>query len=263
MNRSVAVAIALSHVAAQAVASQTAEQLLSNEGLKPVAEAPIACAGAAVIVGWESQTIPKIRARSNFAARSGDVTFAGKTFSYQSKNGGEWGSTLTVRRRGQEPKVILRDSDVMWLLPIGEVLYVFTGIQHLGLDQGAVHAIDRYDSAPTIRLVSLLPAAPLAVTSFGGTDSFLIASSRAVFEIRASRSLQVHTMNQFWFEQPTSVIRLNGDLIVGLCSGAAVVHIPWLANVAPSREAVATVRYFSARPNNKLQRTRGGSFGEQ
>jgi hypothetical protein len=263
MNHSIAAAIALSLVAAHAAAAQTAEQLLSNEGLKPVAGAPIACAGTAVIVGWESRTKPKVRVQSSFAARSGDVNYAGKTFTYQSKNGGEWGSTLTVRRRGQEPKVILRDSDVMWLLPIGEVLYVFTGIQHLGLDQGAVHAIDRYDSAPNIRLVSLLPAAPLAVTSLGGTDSFLIASSRAVFEIQADRSLQVHTINQFWFEQPTSVIRVNGDLIVGLCSGAAVVHIPWLTNAAPSREAVATVRYFSARLNNKLQRTRGGSFGEQ
>jgi hypothetical protein len=262
MRRSGIAAITLSLIVPSAVVARTAERLLANEGLVPVAEAPIACTGAAVMVAWESRTAPKVRVESNFSRHPSDVHFSGKTFTYQSKNGGEWGSELAVRRRGQESKVIYRGSDVLWLLPIEDVLYVFSGTQHLGRNSGSVHAVDRFDSAPSIRFVTLLPAAPVAVTSQGGTDWFIIASERAVMELRADRSLEVYTFNQFWFEQPTSAIFVDGDLIVGLCSGAAVVHIPWRTDAAPSREAIATVRYFSSRPNNKLQRTRGRGFGE-
>ena len=119
---------------------------------------------------------------------------AAQSAQYEAKNRGEWGGELSVRWPDGSTRSLIRDN-TRALVPIGEQLFVFTGLAHLIGDTGAVWVVDDFDRAPRASRVTLLPSMPELVSIDPMSGEFLMVSSHAVmvpiatFGGRVSRAL--------------------------------------------------------------------------
>jgi hypothetical protein len=82
---------------------------------------------------------------------------------FDAEDHGEWGGSLIVTRITGDKKTLTHENTKGFLQHNG-ALYAFTGLAHLTMNTGVLYRIDSPDSAPRLSVVTLLPAAPMAVT---------------------------------------------------------------------------------------------------
>jgi len=169
----------------------------------------------------------------------GRQSIQGKRFTYEADNRGEWGGDLNVREGGGPKRSLVR-GNTQDLITLSDDLYVFTGLDHLGLSYGAVDIVENYDSNPNSRPLTVLPEAPAVValdTNWGG---FLAVSPLSVSLVTPNGSLHVIMARHAYLPSPNSVMSMGeADILIGVCGGVAWIHAPWRMHFPPDRDPVA------------------------
>jgi hypothetical protein len=191
---------------------------------------------------------PVISGRAS-AAQTFQTSLRGKRFEYASENRGEWGGTLRARDGRNKPRVLL-EANVIHLLPAGDDLFVFDGLDHLGVDFGAVHIVADYDSAPRERLFTQLPGMPTAIAMDPKTRRIAIVTEFSVSEIWGNRYYTLLTARHFRFPRATSALVAWPNMLIGHCGGVALLEFPWRRNRPPAPDGtdqITIVTYWTRR----------------
>ena len=170
------------------------------------------------------------------------LSFEGATNTYIGTDRGEFGGGLEVIFPNGTSNSLLEDN-VQALFQIDESLYVFTGLAHLSLDDGAIYRIDAYDSrTPQVSRITLLPSAPSVVIlreRSNGFRFFTIVSSSAILTFDfTGESLSLVTGNQFWSTlYPNSAGAIDNTILIGARSGVILIEERF--------EVAKSVRFFT------------------
>ena len=165
-----------------------------------------------------------------------------------SVNKGEWGGHLSVVGSDGNEHILIRDN-IVQLVQEQDELFVFTGLAHMGSAQGAIYKITGNREDVSAEKVTLLPGAPQVVTverNERGYLTFLIVTNDGLLSFNPkSGEMKILAIDQFWHGlYPTSAQLLDGQLIVGMRSGVAVVSIGQRLGIGSSPRVTKT-RYFS------------------
>lgn len=162
---------------------------------------------------------------------------------YEGTNRGEWGGTLTAIFADGTRRELLR-KNVVSIMPSGDALLVFTGLSHLMTNHGHVHRIVNPGHAPSLRLVTLLPDAPLAVvhdTSKTRIDRFFLIGGFSLTSLTVDREdddLETQIWKELWAgKSPRSAVFVKNHLVIGSFSGVAIVDLDDMS-----------LRYFAPKP---------------
>jgi hypothetical protein len=161
---------------------------------------------------------------------------------------GEFGGSLSVSQGPAKPRVML-DANVIHLLPVGDDLFVFSGLAHMGLSVGAVHRIENYDSAPVLQLFTLLPAKPDVIAMEPKTQRIVAVSEISVSEIWGG-FYNVITARHHRFPHATSALVSWPNFLIGHCGGVALLELPWRRHRPPAldhSDQITIVSYWTRR----------------
>jgi hypothetical protein len=159
-------------------------------------------------------------------------------------NRGEWGGNLSLIDSNGTPHILIR-KNVVQLIQEEDALFVFTGLAHGGNVQGELYKVTRNKKGVSAEKLTLLPGAPEAVATDRndrGYFAFLIVTNDGLLTFRPQTSeMKVLAIDQFWNGLfPTSALLLDGQLIVGMRSGVAVI-----SGQLRSGGRIKEIRYFS------------------
>jgi len=153
------------------------------------------------------------------------VTFDAGAFRYIGINKGEFGGGLYVGE--VDDKNLIFRGNVVALMPVGNDLYIFSGLCHLAFSGGAVHVIRNYGKPSPPTQITLLPDAPLAVSRdqyWDDRPSFAIAGCASLMIFVPDSALGVPVYDAFWASlYPNSIVKYNDHYVIGMRSGVAVV----------------------------------------
>ena len=182
---------------------------------------------------------PELVTASCPSRQEGRTAIQGIRFSYEADNRGEFGGDLNVRD-GKGPARSIVGGNVHTLIPFGKDLYVFTGLDHLGLSYGDLDIVENFDSAPKARHLTATPEAPQVVALDSSWGGFLIVSSLSVSVVTLGGSLHVIMARHAFLPSPNSVLSMGeADILVGVCGGVAWIHAPWRRHLPPNPDPAA------------------------
>lgn len=154
-------------------------------------------------------------------------------------NRGEWGGALLwYSADGRFVKKLL-DDDVVTIVPRGNTLTVFAGLNHFCLDDGrAIELVDARDAFHVERSVELGSAPRVIVTEADG--ALLIAASRGLLRLTPDLRVEVVLATHWGMFAPVSVaVGRDGTVYVGMRGVVAEVRLTsqppsetWLSPVA-------------------------------
>lgn len=225
------------------------ERQLRAQGMVPM-EAPPACSqDDSNPRYWVSGDIAKpVIALTRRDQAGGQTSLRGKRFEYTSVDHGEFGGTLSVSRGQAKPRELL-EANVIHLLPVGDDLFVFSGLAHMGLSVGAVHRIENYDSAPALQVFTRLPAKPDVIAMDPKTWRIVVVSENSVSEIWAG-FYNVITARHHRFPHATSALVSWPNFLIGHCGGVALLELPWRRHRPPAldqSDQITIVSYWTRR----------------
>lgn len=234
--------------------SASEQSALSQDGvpfasLVPASAAPDPCDGPRLEV-FGDRISPRVRTLPEGAEAPFErnrLEFQGERVRYEAVSLGEFGGKITAVLPNGERRVIIEDH-ARALIPsglYGKRLHVFAGLSHLGIADGAVYAIDDYDSEPRVSRITLLPDTPQLVVRHAAHphwDRFWIIGHTAIMELIDERTLRVHTINTFRFRQVTSALEGDRTLMLGLCGAVAVIDGLGFERSMPGRRP--SIAYF-------------------
>ncbi len=221
------------------------ENLLRANGLVPRSRLSRNPEKSSIVVrGTERK--PEFVVSSCGAETPEPTTLRGKRFTYEADNRGEFGGELNVREGGGAARPIVR-GNVHALRAIENDLYVFTGLDHLGMSSGSVDLIEDYDSHPRSRHLTDLPEAPQLVVQDRNWDGFLVVSTLSISVIQRHGNLDIIMARHAYLPRPNSVLSVGpADILVGVCGGVAWVHAPWRMNRPPDpTDGIPLVTYWT------------------
>src|SRR5262249_25245036 len=140
------------------------ERALSVAGLEKTKPAEATCRGTSLFVSVDENglTVRDSSSKDPAVGYQERLTYSGQHFRYEAANNGALGgSVVAVSPKGVRREV-LADTAIT-LIPVGDRLYVFAGLDHLFPQSGRVHVIEKFDSAPKLGFVTLLPSTPKLV----------------------------------------------------------------------------------------------------
>ncbi|UTW45936.1 hypothetical protein KFE80_03255 [bacterium SCSIO 12696] len=157
-----------------------------------------------------------------------------------SVNKGEFGGEFGVEVNGVYTK--LMEGNVTNLIHTGDALVVVEGISHLSLTRGAVYIMDDVANPEPPKILTMLPEKPSA--SFIDSDGrLMVATDLGVYGITAGPRgrLDILYRKAFWARifarGPTSIVEFEGNYLIGLAGGVAVVE--------KGRFEIPKVRFFA------------------
>jgi len=168
---------------------------------------------------------------------------------YEGINQGEWGGELTAIYSDGTKQELITDN-IVSILPYYEDgksgLYIFTGLAHMSLSRGAIYVIENYEIAPVVKKLTLLPDAPEVVITdkykYDDSNYFIIIGSSALMTYEPDRDdLEIILIDQSLLISPTSAIKKNDEILVGIRSGVVVIDIT---------ERNKSVRFFKKTESN-------------
>ena len=191
---------------------------------------------------------PRLK-KSKYCGMS-ELTLKARGITFIGENKGEFGGGLTAILNDSE-KVKLLDENIVKLVEHDGIIYVFTGLAHLGMKRGAVYKIEIINNQPKVERITLLNDAPEVVLSrLDSRDGiwFTIVSSEGIstFSPRFEK-FNVLAVNQFWGGlYPSSAAIYENKLIIGIRSGIAVVdfNITLHSNNRFEYRSVKKVEYY-------------------
>lgn len=156
--------------------------------------------------------------------------FEGQRIRYEAESRGEWGGTVIAILPTGERRIVIGDHARAFFPSVQAEtrLYVFAGLSHLSTSDGAVYAIDTYDSEPVVTRITLLPDTPELVlrnTERPHRDRFWIVGGSSIMEVIQDRALLVHAIHQFHFRRISSALQRDRSLLIGACGAVAVVNV--------------------------------------
>lgn len=232
-------------VANEQAGAARVEAALRAQGLTPGKQAPPDEYGEWGIEVQGTPQDPRFVERNCVPPAPVSPSFAGKRFSYESRNRGEWGGQLILRDRGARPRALL-DENIFALIPSGSALYVFSGLDH-GMDEGGVHVVESFDSRPRFRSISKLPGTPLAI---GRTDDhvggFLVVTRYSLTRVFGGDSIEVLMARHAPLYNANSVLAVGrSQILIGLCGGVAQVQLPWYIPLPDAGRDIPVVTYWT------------------
>jgi hypothetical protein len=222
----------------------TVEKLLRDNGLSPRARPSWHEKFALEIRGTERK--PELVTTSCATTGNGRKSFRGSRFNYIADNRGEWGGELNMRD-GDEALRPIVPGNVRDLIPVEDDLYVFTGLSHIGVDYGALHVIENFDTEPKGRLLTQLPESSDVVVFDRNWGGFLVVSSLSIGVVDLRGGLHMVMARHAYMPRPNSVMTIGpADILVGLCGGVAWIHAPWRMNRPPDpADEIPIVTYWT------------------
>jgi hypothetical protein len=165
------------------------------------------------------------------------LVFDAGSFNYVGIDRGEFGGGLYVGSPESGRRIF--EGNVKFLVPLGDDLYIISGIAHMMTNQGAIHVIRNYREPSAPVQVTLLPNAPMAMTlgkSWDEKTSFVIAGFSSLMVFVADDELEILAYDTFWSGlYPSSIVEFKGNYVIGIRSGLAVIR---------TKGYSAEVRYF-------------------
>lgn len=221
------------------------EALMRSQGLAPGKPSADAYGEWGIEVRGTAKN-PQLVETDCFPRDIGSWSFSGKRFSYVADNRGEWGGELTVREGNGPPRTLLREN-VLFMLPDGRDLYIFSGLDHGG-DRGGLHVVENYDSRPGFRSISQLPGTPLAIgVAEDHLGGFLVVSRLALARVRTGNSMvEILMARHAPLNGANSVLQVGrSQILIGLCGGVAQVHLPWHTRPPDATYEIPIVTYWT------------------
>lgn len=232
-------------VANEQAGAARVEKALRAQGLVPGKQSPPDEYGEWGIEVLGTPDEPRFIERNCVPPEPVSPSFAGKRFSYEARNRGEWGGQFALRDRGGRPRALL-DENIVALIPSGSDLYVFSGLDH-GMDEGGVHVVEDFDSRPRFRSISKLPGTPLAI---GRTDDhvggFLVVTRYSLTRVFGGHSIEVLMARHAPLYHANSVLAVGrSQILIGLCGGVAQVQLPWYVPIPGTARDIPVVTYWT------------------
>jgi hypothetical protein len=212
-----------------------AESDLMRAGLVRGAAPDRSCVAPTLVVSGnlDSATVRELGDREVLPHEQIRREWKGQRVRYEAVSRGEWGGTISAVLPSGEVRVVIEDH-ARAFIPSGQVrsrLYVFAGLSHLVASDGAVYAIDAYDSDPKVSRITLLPQTPdlvLRNSEYSHRDRFWILGRSAIMEFLQDRSF--------------SALQRERILMIGMCGAVAVVNVGILEGSEHSSRRAVT--YF-------------------
>lgn len=160
--------------------------------------------------------------------RTSELELGAKAYFWESR--GEFGGKLQLRSKGTVIDVL--EGNIVDLLPIGNEIFVVSGLTHLGMASGSVHLISEQSKPTETTFVTNLPDAPVRVyLDLARKDHPIkvLVGSKSVMALDLYNSLDVLYWDAFWAFglEPTSIVRYRDHYLIGLPHGIAAVPAPW------------------------------------
>lgn len=154
---------------------------------------------------------------------------------------GEWGGGLYIDKYDENSEPFF-SGNIRALVPIGNDLYIVTGLAHMTFSGAAIHVIRDYEVPSAPERITLLPDAPEAIaigTSWDKKRKFIIAGHSSLMIFVPDNDLDILVFDSFWSGlYPSYVIEHENSYILSIRSGLAVV------TMNNNGFGPATVRYF-------------------
>jgi hypothetical protein len=120
-------------------------------------------------------------------------------------DGGEFGGGLWWSNNDGSKVSKLMDAPVKSLMATSDGVFVFTGIAHMGLDNGKVWVLRNASVDPNPALLIELNGAPQVITK-GSNRSFLVATTQGVMRVSPEGKTEILMMAPFQFLYPGSIV---------------------------------------------------------
>ena len=152
------------------------------------------------------------------------VVFDAGSFNYIGIDRGEFGGGLYVGEVKDE-NLLLR-GNISALMSVGDDLYIFSGLCHMGLSGGAVHVIRDYRRPSPPTRITLLPDAPMVVsrdTHWSDRTSFAIAGCNGLMVFVPDTRLEIAIYPVLW-GYPIALVEYKDHYVIGISDGVAVLN---------------------------------------
>ena len=151
--------------------------------------------------------------------------FSTRHIKYIGEDHGEFGGKLEAVWPDKHKKILLK-KNIRSIIQSEQFLYIFTGLRHY-FDRGAVYRISNYENNPKVSLVTLLPgeSLPLLDSRGAGTAFIIITNDDLLSLTPANEWLNIIDHHSVWERFiPNSAIQVGDRVLVGMCSGVAVIE---------------------------------------
>lgn len=158
---------------------------------------------------------------------------------------GEWGGELTVTSQDGTTRTLLKEN-VVSIQKVGDSIFVFTGLSHMGINVGAMYELTDIASEPKLTKVTLLPSAPEKILFEQGVAYILTSDSLiAVNPSPEQASMEIIAYKAPWSRfAPNSLVKQGDTFVVAMHAGVTVVKA--------SRFGVQDVRFYGPQGAEEL-----------
>jgi hypothetical protein len=131
----------------------------------------------------------------------------------EGSDGGEWEGGLWLRRNAKARPEFLRQENILELRVVKDGILIITGLDHMGLNSGALFFWQRGDTELSGRLP--LPGTPIAVVE-AGDGEFLALTDDAVLSVRFNERAVTLIGHGLLWDSPNSMARSpDGRIAIG------------------------------------------------
>ncbi|MET1079679.1 MAG: hypothetical protein ABWY06_16845 [Pseudomonas sp.] len=166
----------------------------------------------------------QIAARPKHAVAEEPVSFTMNGYRLEGINRGEWGGQLSLTGPDQIP-VILSNENIVTIFQYQDAIYILSGLAHMGANNGTLYTLKNIETRPTLETVTLLPSAPITVTT-SEQAIYILTYDGLVSIDHADKTptMRILVHNAPWERfAPNSLVRIGNQFWIGMHSGVAVV----------------------------------------
>lgn len=190
--------------------------------------------------------------KSDYRNKKYPNKYKSKNYTFVGTDHGEWGGKLEAfNSKGKS--IQLLGKNIINMIHHRKSLYVFTGINHMVFNKGAIYRIDSLNGNPKVTRLTLLPEKPCAnfITARNDRTIFYIVTPSGLMSYSfydkagAQNTNQLHDtlnislLNQFWRGlYPTSIVVFNDKIVIGIRSGIVVLKLKY-------HRKVEDIEYFT------------------
>ena len=150
---------------------------------------------------------------------------------------GEWGGELTVTSQDGTTRTLVKEN-VVSIQRVGGSIFVFTGLNHMVTDVGAMYELTDVVGEPKLTRITLLPSAPVRILFEQGVAYILTYDSLIAVNPSPKRAaMEMITYDAPWSRfAPNSLVKQGDTFVVGMHAGVTVVKA--------SRFGIHDVRFY-------------------
>ena len=151
------------------------------------------------------------------------IIFEAGSHKYIGINNGEWFGGLYLNKV-DENRAPLFKGNPQYLIKLGDDLYIFEGITHMGLDQGSIHVIRNYKKNTKPEKITLLHTSPTLVLL--DEKRFVIVGYDSLIMFHPGLAFDIISHGDFWRSiEPHSIVKYKNHYIIGVRGGLVLAEI--------------------------------------